>query len=372
MARSPFRPLVFSVLVSSLAWAQQPAPAPSRPSLARPPAFVPAPPSPAAREGVRLAQEGCQAEAFDEGTCEKAVRQLEAATREDPRQLDARLALADAVWNQAFRQPEGSAERTRLRQRALELYQQLVDAGVPDARPYHGLSVLTRDPDTRVRLLRRALELDPKHPEAHKDLAGLLLDQGQTDEAMREYRTHLTVSPYQGREDALEHLQFASRLTQLGRVREAAQVYDIVWDLTQRESRAERCQIFKSVDVDPFERMGARFAQRLREVRASCTGTPRLERAVELERQGRDDAAIQELQLQIQENPAPVEPYLALERLHLKQGRADEAAGVMARYFQREKNAQERCRHFRTLSPRTMRALEPTLMTELERGCRQQ
>ncbi len=37
-----------------------------------------------------------------------------------------------------------------------------------------------------------------------------------------------------------------------------------------------------------------------------------------------------------------------------------------------EKNAQERCRHFRTLSPRTMRALEPTLMTELERGCRQQ
>lgn len=51
---------------------------------------------------------------------------------------------------------------------AEELDQHLVDLGVPDARPYYGLSVLTRDPDTRIGLLRRTLALAPKHPEVHK------------------------------------------------------------------------------------------------------------------------------------------------------------------------------------------------------------
>ncbi|HEX5748355.1 MAG TPA: tetratricopeptide repeat protein [Archangium sp.] len=360
---------------ASAAWAQRPptpapAPAPGRFSAVAPPRYVPAPVSPAARAALRLHQEGCQAEAFDDATCDKAVRQLEAVVREDPRQLDAQLALADAVWNQAFRQPEGSPERTRLRQRALELYQQLVDLGVPDARPYYGLSVLTRDPDTRIQLLRRTLALAPKHPEAHKDLAGLLLTQGQVDEAVREYRTHLSVRPYEGREVALEDIQFADRLAAAGRVREAAQVYDAVWDATGNEPRSERCQIFKAVDLDPYERIGARFARQLGELRAACAGSPRLEGAVELERQGRDAAALQELERQIQENPVPVEPYLALQRLHLKQGRVDEAAAVMARYFRQEKDPEERCRHFRTLSPRTTRALEPGLMNELDRACR--
>ncbi|MCY1082261.1 tetratricopeptide repeat protein [Archangium lansingense] len=371
MASPTFRLLACCVLLSSAAWAQQPSTAPSRSFAVAPPGrYVPAPPSAAAREALRLHQEGCQAEGFDDAACEKAVRQLEAVVRDDPRQLDAQLALADAVWNQAFRQPEGSAERARLRQRSLDLYQQLVNLGIQDARPYYGLSVLTRDPEARIRLLRRTLELNPKHPEAHKDLAGLLLDQGQTDEAVREYRTHLSVRPYEGREDALADIQFADRLAAAGRVREAAQVYDAVWDATAKEPRAERCQIFKSVDLDPYERMGARFAQRLREIRTACSGTPRLEGAVELERQGKDDAAIQELERQIQENPAPAEPYLALQRLHLKQGRAEEAAGVMARYFQQEKDPQERCRHFRTLSPRTTRAMEPALISELDRTCR--
>lgn len=374
------RSLLLSALLSSLAGAQQPAPtrtAPSRPGVAaatRPPtSYVPAPPSPAAREALRLAQVGCQSEEFDDAACEKAVRQLEAVVREDPRQLDAQLALAEAVWNQAFRQSEGSPERARLRQRSLELYQRLVDLGVPDARPYYQLSVLTREPDTRMRLLRRALELDPKHPEAHKDLAWLLVNQGQLDEAVREYRTHLSVSPFGGREDALEDIRFAQKLAELGRIREAAQVYDAVWDATRGESRAERCQVFKSVDLDPYERIGARFAQRVREIRATCARKlERLERALELERQGRDDAALEELRLQLQENPVPPEPYLAMERLYLKKGQPEEAAGVMSRYFQQEKDASERCRHFRTLSPRTARALDPALLGELERTCRQQ
>lgn len=124
------------------------------------------------------------------------------------------------------------------------------------------------------------------------------------------------------------------------------------------------------MDLDTYVRVGARFVKQLRDLREACAGSPRLEGAVELERQGRDAAALQELERQIQENPVPAEPYLALQRLHLKQGRVDEAAGVMTRSFQQEKDPQERCRHFRTLSPRTTRALEPGLMNELDHACR--
>ncbi|PTL82958.1 hypothetical protein DAT35_13100 [Vitiosangium sp. GDMCC 1.1324] len=315
---------------------------------------------------------GCQAEDFDDATCGKAVLQLEAVVRDDPSQLDARLAHADALWNQSFRQPEGSAERARLSQRSLDLYQQLVDEDIPDARPYYALSVLTRDPGTRFLLLRRALDVEPKHPEAHKDMAWLLLDQGRTDEAIREYRLHLSLNPSKERADAFDNIRFARRLGELGRVREAAEIYDAVWDSLRGESRAERCQVFKTVDLDPYERIGARFAQRVREIRAACSGTPRLERAQELERQGQDGAAAQELERQIQENPMPPEPYLALERLYLKQGRADEAARVMTRYFQQERDPQERCRHFRTLSPQTAKALDPALLGEWDRACRSQ
>ncbi|MFY0564474.1 tetratricopeptide repeat protein [Archangium lansingense] len=346
-------------------------PAPSGPApLAQTPSLVPSPPSPAAREALQLFQVGCPAEGFDDITCEKAVRQLEAVVREDPRQLDARLALADAVWNQAFRQPAGSAERAQLRQRSLDLYQQLVSQDVPDARPYYELSVLTRDPDTRIRLLRRTLALEPKHPESHADLAWLLLEQGKTDQAVREYLTHLSLNPSRERANALEDIRFASRLGELGHVREAARIYDAIWDATREESRAERCQIFKTVDLDPYERIGARFAKQVRESRAYCSDMPRVERAQELERQGQDEAAVKELERQIQENPVPVEPYLALESIHQKQGRVAEAAAVMTRYFQQEKHPEERCRHFRTLSPETVRAMDPPLVQELDRACR--
>jgi tetratricopeptide (TPR) repeat protein len=331
---------------------------------------VPSPPSPRAREALQIFEEGCPADGFDEARCEKAVRQLEAVVREDPRQLDARLALADAVWNQAFRQPEGSAERVRLQQRSLDHYQQLVDLGVPDARPYYELSVLTREPDARLRLLRRTLELEPKHPEAHEDLAWQLLEQGQTDEAVREHLTHLSISPSQERAESLEDIRFADRLGQLGRVREAAQVYDAVWDALGEEGRAERCQVFKTVDLDPYERIGARFAQRAREIRAACSDMPGLDRAQELERQGQDDAAARELERQIQANPVPVEPYLALEGLHQKHGRVDEAAAVMTRYFQQEKDPEEGCRHFGTLSPETARAMNPAFVNEWDQTCR--
>ena len=363
MNRPLLRLLALLVLPASLATAQTA-------RLGAPPArYEPVPPTPAGREALRLHALGCMAEDFDDSVCDKAVRQLEAAARQEPRQLEVQVALADAVWNQSFRQPEGSAERARLRQRSLDLYQRLVDLGIPDAQPYYALSVLTRDVDTRLRLLRRAVQLNPKHPQAHGDLAWLLLERGQTDEAVREHRLHLSASPRQGREAALADLRFAAELTRRERIREAAQVYDALWDALRQEDRAERCQVFQSVDVDPFERIGARFAQRLRELRGACASLEQVEHALELVRQGREGAAIQELERLVQQGAPLAEPYLALQRLFLDKGQAGRAAEVMTRYFQQEKDARERCQHFRTLPPQTARALAPTLREELERAC---
>lgn len=363
MNRLTVRLLTLLVLPASLALAQ-----PYR--VARPPTpYVPVPPSPAAQAALRLHQAGCLAEDYDDSTCDRAVQQLEAVVREDPRQLDAQLALSDALWNQAFRQPAGSDARTRLRQRALDRYQQMVDASVPDARPYYALSVLTRDAGTRVQLLRRTVELAPKHPEAHKDLAWLLLDENKPEEAAREYRLHLSVNPPQGREKALADLRFASRLNQQGLTREAAQVYDTVWDATGDEGRAERCHVFKTVDTEPYERIGARFAQRLRESRGACDNLEQLKKTQLLLDQGHEQEARQRLERQVASAPTVAEPYLALQGLYLRQGQEAKAAEVMNHYFQQERDAGERCLHFRTLTSQTVHALEPTLRQDLERAC---
>jgi thioredoxin-like negative regulator of GroEL len=190
------------------------------------------------------------------------------------------------------------------------------------------------------------------------------------DEAVRTYRNHLAVSPYRGREDGLERLRFADRLAELGREREAAQMYEALWEATREERRTERCMLFKSVDLARYERTAPALVARLRELRPACTDMGRMERAVEHQEQGRDEAAIRELEQQLVENPMPVEPYLALERLYLKEGRVEDAARVVTRYLQREQDARERCRLYRTLSPRTVRAMNPALVEELERACR--
>ena len=338
--------------------------------VARPPTlYVPVPPTQAIREALRLHQTGCLAEDFDDKTCARAVRELEAALRDTPRQLDAQLALADALWNQSFREPEGSEERARLRHRSLARYQRLVDSGVPDARPYYALSVLTSNVDTRLRLLRRTVSIAPKHPEAHKDLAWVLLEKDKPEEAAREYHTHLSVSPREGRETDLEDLRFASGLAQRGRLAEAARVYEVVWDALQEESRAERCQVFKSVDIEPYESLGARFAGRVRELRGACDSLEQLAQTLERVDQGQKDLALQELERQVATAPPVGEPYLALQRLYVEKGEGVRAAEVMTRYFQQEQDVRERCRQFRGVSPQTALALEPSLRQELERTC---
>jgi Tfp pilus assembly protein PilF len=91
--------------------------------------------SPAAREGMQLAQQGCQSDGYDEELCERAISRLEAAVRENPSQTDAQLVLAQAYWNRSFQERADSRSRQNWQQRSMDIYQRLVDRKVEDARP---------------------------------------------------------------------------------------------------------------------------------------------------------------------------------------------------------------------------------------------
>ncbi|MFP2907133.1 tetratricopeptide repeat protein, partial [Pyxidicoccus sp. 3LFB2] len=341
-----------------LAWAQtaskeppQPPPAALTPSVAAPAAL-----SAEAREGIRLAQESCPSDGFDRAGCEKAVRLLQEAARVDPENTDVQLALAQAYWNTSFRESPQARTRGDLRQRALGIYQRLVDRKAKDARPYWELSLRKKDETERLPLLQRTVELNPKHPQANKDLARTELSLGNVDQAVRSYEKHLEVSPYRESQDAMDHLDFAKRLEGAGRPDAAAQVADRVSTLVQGERRETRCEIWRSVDAKLYQGKSA-MAQRVRALLPYCTKTEELERATELERAGRVDEAIEAAKRQVEENPRPEGSYVLLERLYQRKGQPARAAELAARQLEQEPDVTERCERFRTLAPATVRAM---------------
>jgi tetratricopeptide (TPR) repeat protein len=207
-----------------------------------------APLSSAAREGMQLAQQGCQSDGYDEELCERAISRLEAAVRENPSQTDAQLALAQAYWNRSFQERADSRSRQNWQQRSMDIYQRLVDRKVEDARPYYELSVRMEDQGRRTALLRRTVELNPRHARANQDLAWSLLKQERPDEAWRVYKRHLEVSPAKDRQEAMENLRFAGAMARAQRPQQAAQVLETVMDQMKDERRAERCLLLQSAD----------------------------------------------------------------------------------------------------------------------------
>jgi tetratricopeptide (TPR) repeat protein len=245
-----------------------------------------------------------------------------------------------------------------------------VDRKVKDARPYYELSVRMQDEGRRTALLRRTVELDPRHRRAHQDLAWNLLKQGQPDEAWRVYQRHLEVSPVKDRQEAQENLRFAGAMARVQRPEQAAQVLETVMDQMKDERRAERCLLLQSADPRLAEARPT-VRRELQQLRPYCTETEHLDRAVELEQQGRVDEAVTELERQVDTNPKPEETYVLLERLYLRKGQPEKAAEVSARYLREEPDTREKCERFRRLSPRTLRAMEEPALEAVRKQCSQ-
>jgi tetratricopeptide (TPR) repeat protein len=369
MTPYPSRGALLALLVPSLALAQAAAPQPPSatptPSIAQPSAL-----SATANEGIRLAQEFCPSDGFDRAGCQKAIRVLEEAARQDPEQQDVQLALAQAYWNTSYRESPQARSRGDLKQRALGIYQKLVDRKTPDARPYWELSLRQKDERTRLPLLKRTVELNPRHPQANKDLAQAELTVGDVDAAVRSYERHLEVSPYRESQDAMDHLHFAKRLQGVGRPDAAAKVSERVSHVIQGERRGTRCEIWRSVDPKLYEAR-PELAQRVKSLLPFCTKTEELERASRLEREGRVDEAIQAAERQVAENPKPEETHVLLERLYRRKGQGARAAEAASRQLEEEPEAKEKCERFRELAPDTVRAMPPRRVEALRRECGQ-
>ncbi|WP_164008345.1 tetratricopeptide repeat protein [Pyxidicoccus trucidator] len=360
------------LIVPVLAWAQvAPQEPPQPPSAALTPSVAaPAALSANGKEGIRLAQESCPSDGFDRAGCEKAVRLLQEAARTDPDNTDVQLALAQAYWNTSFRESPQARSRGELKQRALGIYQRLVDRGAKDARPYWELSLRQKNETERLPLLQRTVELNPKHPQANKDLARTELSLGKVDQAVRSYQRHMDVSPYRESQDAMDHLGFAKQLEGAGRPEAAAEVTDRVSKLVQGERRETRCEIWRSADAKLYQGK-SEMAQRVRSLLPYCTKTEELERATDLERAGRVDEAIDAAKRQVEENPRPEGSYVLLERLYQRKGQPAKAAEVAGRQLEQEQDATARCERFRSLAPATVRAMQKDRVEKLRRECKQ-
>ncbi|QSQ20323.1 tetratricopeptide repeat protein [Pyxidicoccus parkwayensis] len=342
-----------------------PPPAALTPSIAAPKEL-----SPEAKDGIRLAQENCASDGFDRAGCDKAVKLLQEAQRKDPENNDVQLALAQAYWNTSFKESPQARTRGELKQRALDIYQGMVDRGTKDARPYWELSLRQKTDAMRVTLLERVVALNPFHPRANRDLAQAQLSEGNVEAAEKSYEKHLEVSPYRDSQDALDHMDFAKRLANAGRPEAAAQVMEKVSKLIQGERRSTRCEIWRSVDARLYQSKSD-VVQKVRSLLPYCTKTEELERASDLEKQGRVDEAIDAAKRQVAENPRPEGSYVLLERLYHRKGRPDEAAQVALNQLDAEPDVKERCERFRALKPATVRAMPRDRVETLRRDCKQ-
>lgn len=345
--------------------AGSPPPAALTPSVAAPAAL-----SPEAKEGIRLAQENCPSDGFDRAGCDKAIKLLQEAERKDPENNDVQLALAQAYWNTSYKESPQARTRGELKQRALGIYQRMVDRGTKDARPYWELSLRQKTESARMPLLERVVALNPFHPKANRDLAQAQLAQGDVDAAEKSYQKHLEVSPYRDSQDAMDHLDFAKQLANAGRPEAAARVTEKVSQLIQGEHRSTRCEIWRSVDARLYQSKSD-VVQRVRSLLPYCTKTDELERASDLEKQGRVDEAIDAAKKQVEQNPKPEGSYVLLERLYHRKGRPDEAAQVALKQLEQESDAAERCERFRALAPATVRAMPKDRVDALRGECKQ-
>lgn len=345
-----------------------PSPPPS--AAAKPSVATPATLSPTAQEGIRLAQRNCPSDGFDKAGCAKAIDLLQKAAAENPDQQDVQLALAQAYWNTSFRESPQARSRGDLRQRALDIYQRQVELGSKDARPYWELSLRQKDEAGRLPLLRRTVELNPAHPQANRELARTELAVGEVDAAVRSYQKHLEVSPYRDSSDALAHLDFAKRLEDVGRPKDATQVTERVSTLMQGERRATRCEVWRAADPKLYEQQ-AELSKKVKALLPYCTETASLQQATELARQGRVDEAIVAAKRQIAENPKVEGAHVMLERLYQDKGEPALAARVATQHLEQEADTQEKCERFKELAPATVRAMPQDQVETLRRDCHQ-
>ncbi len=340
-----------------------------------------------AKKGLALFEENCASDGWNGEQCSKAQELLTKALQKDPANEEVELALAQARWNQALAKPKADPQRAQLKQQSIQMFQGLVSKRAHvakpsrvDARAFYELGMRTTDTPQRLQLLEEAVKTDPQHTEAHRRLADVYVDLGRTDDAVKTYnegiraravkRTSTTAwdGTSQDLREALNDIRFAQTLQRKGKVQEAAKVYDTVLQVTDDEPRTRRCLLFQSVDT---RALGGQtpVSGKVAALRPFCANLEGINRAATLEKEGKVDEAIKELEAHQKANPRNEESYLMLQRLYVNKGEAVKATSVTRKFFTLEADKVERCKQFRRLTPRALEALEDSARDKLAQDC---
>ncbi len=340
-----------------------------------------------AAKGLDQFEQSCASDGWDAAGCEQAQELLNRALRADPENEEVELALAQARWNQALAKPKADPQRAAMKQQSLQMFQGLVqkraNVAAPtrtDARAFYELGVRLPSAPQRVQLLEKAVKADPRHTEAHRRLADVYLDVGRVEDAVKTYndgirvRAQLKAAPStawegtaQDQQEALTDIRFAQTLQRKGKPAEAAKVLDTVLQATDDEPRTRRCLLFQSVDTRALG--AAPVTGKVGALRPFCANFERINRAATLEKEGKVDEAIKELEEHQKEQPRNEESYLMLERLYLNKGEPLKATNVTRKFFTLEVDKTERCKQMRRLSPHGLSTLDPDARAKLQRDC---
>jgi tetratricopeptide (TPR) repeat protein len=192
----------------------------------------------------------------------------------------------------------------------------------PDSVHAHnnlGVALRTRDPERALTHLRRAVELDPEFAEARVNLASVLLDRGQTDEAQRALDAALALEP----RDAATHFRVGSALLQHGRLDEAASHFETTLALDPTHVGARNSLgVVRLRKGDPKAALA--FFRDVLE-REPDDADARSNLGTALVRLGRTDEGLRELVRALELEPRQADAHATLGAVLARQGHLDEA-----------------------------------------------
>lgn len=238
----------------------------------------------------------------------------------------------------------------------------------------------TSDPVGMHAINRKLRELDPDRDEWLKADAEELIGEGRIREGVDKFVEYVDAY-YSGEYTQIgEFHRQARALADQGHADESLRIYDAIIDLSRRpeipgtpwrrgrEHRWKLCSVLGGTFLESYTEF-PEFVERVEKFRLFCTQNEHLARGGRAFRLGDLELAVEELKLQLEENPYPPLTYIYLTEVYAKLGQTDKAGEVVNRYFDFEKDIIFRCIYHEKMSDKRFQRFAPDIMREVGEEC---
>ena len=232
-----------------------------------------------------------------------------------------------------------------------------------------------------VALTRRLRELTPRRPEWFLSDYEDLMEQGRVSEAVDKYVKYIIVSDRGEWSDSRDHMTRAQVLAKQGHKSESVKIHNALMDLgregpyTRMLNNDRRSDVCGTVDEYslPLEDYSEfpDFVERAERFRFFCGPKEHLVRGEAALLAGNMNLAVEELELQIEENPYHTWAYLYLPEAYGGLGQTDKAGETVKRYFDFEEDGYFRCIYHEEMGKRGFQRFAPDIMREVGEECRE-